>query len=163
MVTPALFQRFPDAKALAGADQEELQEIIKSTGFFRNKAKNLIGAARKLTQEFDGVVPQSMTDLLELPGVARKTANVVLGNAYGIPSGVVVDTHVSRLSGRLGLTEERDPKKIETDLMEIVPEDEWIDFSHRLIQHGRRVCVARKPRCGDCFLADLCPYYQNSR
>ncbi len=163
MVTPALFQRFPDAKALAGADQEELQEIIKSTGFFRNKAKNLIGAARKLTQEFDGVVPQSMTDLLELPGVARKTANVVLGNAYGIPSGVVVDTHVSRLSGRLGLTEERDPKKIETDLMEIVPEDEWIDFSHRLIQHGRRVCVARKPRCGDCFLADLCPYYQNFR
>ena len=163
MVTPALFQRFPDAKALAGADQEELQEIIKSTGFFRNKAKNLIGAARKLTQEFDGVVPQSMTDLLELPGVARKTANVVLGNAYGIPSGVVVDTHVSRLSGRLGLTEERDPKKIETDLMEIVPEDEWIDFSHRLIQHGRRVCVARKPRCGDCFLADLCPYYQNPR
>ena len=163
MVTPALFQRFPDSKALAGADQEELQEIIKSTGFFRNKAKNLIGAARKLTQEFDGVVPQSMTDLLELPGVARKTANVVLGNAYGIPSGVVVDTHVSRLSGRLGLTEERDPKKIETDLMEIVPEDEWIDFSHRLIQHGRRVCVARKPRCGDCFLADLCPYYQNSR
>ena len=163
MVTPALFQRFPDAKALAGADQEELQEIIKSTGFFRNKAKNLIGAAGKLTQEFDGVVPQSMTDLLELPGVARKTANVVLGNAYGIPSGVVVDTHVSRLSGRLGLTEERDPRKIETDLMEIVPEDEWIDFSHRLIQHGRRVCVARKPRCGDCFLADLCPYYQNSR
>ena len=104
-----------------------------------------------------------MTDLLELPGVARKTANVVLGNAYGISSGVVVDTHVSRLSGRLGLTEEKDPKKIEIDLMEIVPEDEWIDFSHRLIQHGRRVCVARKPRCGDCFLADLCPYYQNSR
>ena len=163
MVTPALFQRFPDAEALAGADQEELQEIIKSTGFYRNKAKNLIGAAGKLTQEFDGVVPQSMTDLLKLPGVARKTANVVLGTAYGIPSGVVVDTHVSRLSGRLGLTEERDPKKIETDLMEIVPEDEWIVFSHRLIQHGRRVCVARKPRCGDCFLADLCPYYQNSR
>ena len=163
MVTPALFQRFPDAEALAGADQEELQEIIKSTGFYRNKAKNLIGAAGKLTQEFEGIVPQSMTDLLKLPGVARKTANVVLGTAYGIPSGVVVDTHVSRLSGRLGLTEQRDPKKIETDLMEIVPEDEWIDFSHRLIQHGRRVCVARKPRCGDCFLADLCPYYQNSR
>ena len=163
MVTPALFQRFPDAEALAGAAQKELQEIIKSTGFYRNKAKNLIGAAGKLTQEFEGIVPQSMTDLLKLPGVARKTANVVLGTAYGIPSGVVVDTHVSRLSGRLGLTEERDPKKIETDLMEIVPEDEWIDFSHRLIQHGRRVCVARKPRCGDCFLADLCPYYQNSR
>ncbi len=163
MVTPALFQRFPDAEALAGADQEELQEIIKSTGFYRNKAKNLIGAAGKLTREFDGAVPQSMTDLLKFPGVARKTANVVLGTAYGIPSGVVVDTHVSRLSGRLGLTEERDPKKIETDLMEIVPEDEWIVFSHRLIQHGRRVCVARKPRCGDCFLADLCPYYQNSR
>ena len=163
MVTPALFERYPDAEALAGADQEELQEIIKSTGFYRNKAKNLIGAAAKLTQEFDGVVPRSMTDLLELPGVARKTANVVLGNAYGISSGVVVDTHVSRLSGRLGLTEEKDPKKIEIDLMEIVPEDEWIDFSHRLIQHGRRVCVARKPRCGDCFLVDLCPYYQNSR
>ena len=163
MVTPALFQRFPDAKALAGADQEELQELIRSTGFYRNKAKNLIGAAGKLTQDFDGVVPQSMTDLLKLPGVARKTANVVLGTAYGIASGVVVDTHVSRLSGRLGLTEERDPKKIETDLMGIVPEDEWIDFSHRLIQHGRRLCVARKPRCGDCFLADLCPYYQNSR
>ena len=163
MVTPALFQRFPDAKALAGAHPEELQELIRSTGFYRNKAKSLIGAAEKLTQEFDGVVPQSMTDLLKLPGVARKTANVVLGTAYGISSGVVVDTHVSRLSGRLGLTEERDPKKIETDLMEIVPEDEWINFSHRLIQHGRRVCVARKPRCGDCFLADLCPYYQDSR
>ncbi len=163
MVTPALFQRFPDAKALAGADQEELQELIRSTGFFRNKAKNLIGAARKLARDFDGVVPRSMTDLLELPGVARKTANVVLGNAYGIASGVVVDTHVSRLSGRLGLTEEKDPKKIETDLMEIVPEDEWIDFSHRLIQHGRRLCVARKPRCGECFLADLCPHFQNSR
>ncbi len=163
MVTPALFERFPDAKALAAADQEELQELIRSTGFYRNKAKSLIGAAGKLTQEFDGVVPQSMPDLLTLPGVARKTANVVLGTAYGIASGVLVDTHVSRLSGRLGLTEERDPKKIEIDLMKIVPEDEWINFSHRLIQHGRRVCVARKPRCGDCFLADLCPYYQDSR
>ncbi len=163
MVTPALFERFPDAKALAGADQEELRQLIRSTGFYRNKAKSLIGAAGKLTQEFDGVVPQSMPDLLTLPGVARKTANVVLGTAYGISSGVVVDTHVSRLSGRLGLTEERDPKKIEIDLMKIVPEDEWINFSHRLIQHGRRVCVARKPRCGDCFLADLCPYYQDSR
>ena len=158
MVTPALFEMFPDPKTLAGADQEELQEIIRSTGFYRNKAKNLIGAATKLTCDHDGVVPPSMTELLELPGVARKTANVVLGTAFG----VVVDTHVSRLSRRLGLTEEKDPVKIEKDLMEILPEDEWIDFSHRLIQHGRRVCVARKPRCGDCFLADLCPYYQSS-
>jgi endonuclease-3 len=155
MVTPTLFARWPDARALAGADQGELERVIHSTGFFRNKAKNLLGMARALVERHDGQVPQSMDELLALPGVARKTANVVLGTAYGIASGVVVDTHVIRLSNLLGLTRHQDPIKIERDLAELVPSTEWIDFSHRLIWHGRRVCIANRPRCNECPLP--CP------
>lgn len=157
MVTPALFRRYPDAHAMAEADPDELQEIIRSTGFFRNKSKSLQGSARRLVDEFDGEVPSNMPDLLKLPGVARKTANVVLGTAYGIASGVVVDTHVGRLSRRLGLTHQKTPVKVEKDLMEMIPRDEWINFAHRLIHHGRRVCQARRPRCEECAFADLCP------
>ncbi len=157
MVTPALFARWPDAHALAQAEPAELEEVIRSTGFYRNKAKNLLGMARVLVEKHGGQVPRTMEELLELPGVARKTANVVLGTAYGIPSGVVVDTHVARLSGRLGLTKEKDPVKIERDLMKELPRAEWIDFSHRLIWHGRRVCDARRPRCVDCLLLPVCP------
>lgn len=157
MVTPALFRRYPDAQAMAEADLDELQEIIRSTGFFRNKSKNLHGSARRLVDEFDGEVPSNMPDLLKLPGVARKTANVVLGTAYGIASGVVVDTHVGRLSRRLGLSRQKTPEKVEKDLMGMIPRDEWINFAHRLIHHGRRVCQARRPRCEECAFADLCP------
>ena len=157
MVTPALFRRYPDAHAMARADLDELQELIRSTGFFRNKSKSLQGAATKLVDEFDGEVPSNMPDLLKLPGVARKTANVVLGTAYGIASGVVVDTHVGRLSRRLGLTHQKSPVKVEKDLMDLVPRDEWINFAHRLIHHGRRVCQSRRPRCEECAFADLCP------
>lgn len=157
MVTPALFRRYPDAHAMAEADLDELQEIIRSTGFFRNKSKSLQGSARRLVDEFDGEVPANMRDLLKLPGVARKTANVVLGTAYGIASGVVVDTHVGRLSRRLGLTHQKTPVKVEKDLMEMISRDEWINFAHRLIHHGRRVCQARRPRCEECAFADLCP------
>ncbi len=157
MVTPALFRRYPDARAMAEADLDELQEIIRSTGFFRNKSKSLHGSATKLVDEFDGEVPSNMRDLLKLPGVARKTANVVLGTAYGIASGVVVDTHVGRLSRRLGLTHQKTPVKVEKDLMDMIPRDEWINFAHRLIHHGRRVCQARRPRCEECAFADLCP------
>lgn len=157
MVTPALFRRYPDAHAMAQADLDELQELIRSTGFFRNKSKSLQGSARRLVDEFDGEVPSNMPDLLKLPGVARKTANVVLGTAYGIASGVVVDTHVGRLSRRLGLTHQKSPVKVEKDLMDMIPRDEWINFAHRLIHHGRRVCQSRKPRCEECAFADLCP------
>ncbi len=155
MVTPELFRRWPDAAALAGADQSELEQVIHSTGFFRNKAKNLLGMARRLVEHHDGEVPQTMVELLALPGVARKTANVVLGTAFGIPSGVVVDTHVMRLSNLLGLTQHKDPVKIEQDLQRILPREEWINFSHRLIWHGRRVCIANRPKCGSCPLP--CP------
>ncbi len=157
MVTPALFRRFPDPYALAQAELDELQELIRSTGFFRNKARSLQGSARRLVDEFDGEVPSNMPDLLKLPGVARKTANVVLGTAYGIASGVVVDTHVGRLSRRLGLTHQKTPEKVEKDLMGMIPREEWINFAHRLIHHGRRVCQSRSPRCGECAFADLCP------
>ena len=157
MVTPALFRRYPDAHAMAQADLDELQELIRSTGFFRNKSKSLQGSARRLVDEFDGEVPSNMPDLLKLPGVARKTANVVLGTAYGIASGVVVDTHVGRLSRRLGLTRQKTPVKVEKDLMDMVPRDEWINFAHRLIHHGRRVCQSRRPRCEECVFVDLCP------
>ena len=157
MVTPALFRRFPDPHALAQAELDELQEIIRSTGFFRNKARSLQGSGRRLVDEFDGEVPSNMPDLLKLPGVARKTANVVLGTAYGIASGVVVDTHVGRLSRRLGLTHQKTPVKVEKDLMGMIPREEWINFAHRLIHHGRRVCQSRRPRCGECAFADLCP------
>ena len=157
MVTPALFRRYPDPHALAQADLDEIQGLIRSTGFFRNKARSLNGSAKRLVGEFDGEVPSNMPDLLKLPGVARKTANVVLGTAYGIASGVVVDTHVGRLSRRLGLTHEKTPVKVEKDLMGMIPREEWINFAHRLIHHGRRVCQSRKPRCGECVFADLCP------
>ena len=156
-VTPALFVRFPDPAGLASAEQEELERLIHSTGFFRTKAKNLKAMAQKVVSEHGGEIPPDLDALTTLPGVGRKTANVVLGNAFDIASGVVVDTHVKRLSYRLGLTESRDPKLIERDLIRLVPERHWVDFSHRLIDHGRKVCVARKPRCSVCQLATICP------
>ena len=157
MVTPALFARFPDAPSLAAADREELESLIRSTGFYRNKAKNIQGACRKIVLEFEGEVPQTMEELLTLPGVARKTANVVLAHAFGINAGVTVDTHVKRLSGRLGLTQHNDPIRIERDLMQLLPQVEWENFSISLIYHGREICKARKPNCGDCQLSALCP------
>lgn len=157
MVTPTLFSRYPDAASLAAARQEDVEDIIRSTGFFRNKARNLIAMAGALVDRHEGRVPASMDDLVRLPGVGRKTANVVLGNACGINEGVVVDTHVQRLAARLGLTTETDPEKIERVLMDLFPQDRWTLLSHLLIWHGRRVCEARKPRCGDCALATICP------
>jgi len=157
MVTPGLFARFPTPAAMAKAAPAVLEEIIRSTGFFRNKAKNLIGAARALVEKWNGEVPRSMPALLELPGVARKTANVVLGTAFGIAEGVVVDTHVIRLSQRLGLTRATAAEPIEHDLMAIVPRPRWILFSHQIIWHGRRVCRARKPDCDGCALVPHCP------
>ena len=156
-MTPALFARFPDARALAAAPLAELEELVRSTGFFRNKARNLLGMAQAVVADHDGRIPETMDELTRLPGVGRKTANVVLGNAFGRNEGIVVDTHVQRLSGRLGLTREEDPVKIERDLLPLVPRAEWTLWSHLLILHGRRICNARKPRCGDCVLADLCP------
>jgi endonuclease-3 len=156
-VTPGLFARFPTPAALASAPVPALEDLIRSTGFFRNKAKNLLGAARLLSEKWAGEVPRSMAELLELPGVARKTANVVLGTGFGIASGVVVDTHVIRLAGRLALSRESAPEKIERDLMIIIPRARWIRFSHQLIWHGRRVCQARKPDCDRCPLAPHCP------
>lgn len=156
-VTPALFQRFPDAKAFAGADLLELEALIRSTGFYHNKAKNIQGACQRIVQNYGGEVPKRMEQLLELPGVARKTANVVLAHAYGINAGVTVDTHVKRLSQRLGLSEHTDPVKIERDLMALLPIEDWENWSIRLIYHGRAVCMARKPACDRCDLAELCP------
>ncbi len=157
MVTPILFARYPDARALAAADQTELEEIIKSTGFFRNKTKSLLGMSAAIVERHDGEVPRRMAELVLLPGVGRKTANVVLGNALGSSEGVVVDTHVGRLSVRLGLTNETDPVKVEQALMKLYPRDDWVQLSHLLIFHGRRVCVARLPRCASCVLNDICP------
>ena len=157
MVTPALFKKYPDAKALSAATQEDVEDLIRSTGFFRNKAKNLIAAAKSLVQKHAGEVPKDLETLTHLPGVGRKTANVVLGNAYGIEAGIVVDTHVARLSKRLGLTKHTDPVKIERDLMKVVPQDAWTLWSHLLIWHGRRRCSARKPDCIECELRTLCP------
>jgi len=156
LVTPALFKAFPTPKAMAAASLPEIEELIRTTGFFRNKAKSIQGAARIVTEEFGGKIPKTMEEILRLPGVARKTANVVLGSWYGIAFGVVVDTHVMRLTRRLELTKETKPEKIERDLMKIIPEDQWINFSHELIHHGRQVCIARKPRCIDCTLEKLC-------
>jgi endonuclease-3 len=156
-VTPALFARFPDAAAFAAADPSELERLIHSTGFYRNKAKHIREACKKIVEKHAGQVPRTMKELIALPGVARKTANVVLGTAYGIPSGVVVDTHIGRLAGRLGMSAQRDPKKIEADLMQLWPQERWILAGHRLIWHGRRVCGARKPRCAECTLVPLCP------
>jgi endonuclease-3 len=157
MVTPSLFARYPTARELAEAEQEDVEEMIRSTGFFRSKAKNLIGMARALVERHGGEVPRSMDELTALPGVGRKTANVILGNAFEMNEGVVVDTHVARLSHRLGLVTGDDPVKIERKLMKLLPRERWTMLSHLLIEHGRQVCDARKPRCGECVLADTCP------
>jgi endonuclease III len=156
LVTPALLKAFPTPKAMAAASLPELEELIRTTGFFRNKAKSIKGAARVVVEEFGGRVPQTMEEILRLPGVARKTGNVVLGSWYGIAVGVVVDTHVMRLSRRLELTKETSPEKVERDLMKIIPQDRWIAFSHELIHHGRQICLARKPKCVDCTLEKIC-------
>ncbi|RMG51948.1 MAG: endonuclease III [Acidobacteria bacterium] len=160
MVTAELFKKYRTAEDYARVPLAELERDIKPTGFYHNKARSIQAAARKLVEEFGGRVPQSMEELLTLPGVARKTANVVLGNAFGIASGIVVDTHVLRLSQRLGLTQHTDRDKVEQDLMAIIPKREWITFPHRLIEHGRRICKARKPLCPECVLADLCPSWK---
>jgi len=156
MVTEKLFKKYPSPEAFAYANPAELEQDIRPTGFFRNKTKSIIGASKKIVEEFHGEVPQTMEELLTLPGAARKTANVVLGTAYGVAVGVVVDTHVMRLSQRLDLTKHDEPKKIEQDLMAVIPQDRWILFSHQLIWHGRRVCVARKPKCIECNIEKLC-------
>ncbi|WP_448851991.1 endonuclease III [Corynebacterium sp. 335C] len=158
MVTPELFRRWPDAPSLAGADVTELEEVIRSTGFYRAKANNLIGFATGVTQDHGGEVPGRLEDLVKLPGVGRKTANVVLGNAFGVP-GLTVDTHFGRLVRRLGLTEETDPVKVEREMMDVIERPEWTWFSHRLIFHGRRICHSRRAACGACFLAFDCPSY----
>jgi endonuclease-3 len=155
-VTRTLYKKYTSPEAFAHANPSELEQDIRPTGFFRNKTKSIVGASQKILDEFHGKVPQSMDELLTLPGVARKTANVVLGTAFGIASGVVVDTHVQRLAGRLDLTRNTDPKNIEQDLMKVIPKEKWILFSHQLIWHGRRVCVARKPRCLECNLESIC-------
>ena len=155
-VTQTLYKKYPNAEAFAHANPSELEQEIRPTGFFRNKTKSIMGASKGIIENFGGQVPRTMEEILTLPGVARKTANVVLGTAYGIASGIVVDTHVIRLSRRLALTKHEDPKKIEEDLMRVIPKEKWIRFSHQLILHGRRVCVARKPRCIDCNLESLC-------
>jgi len=157
MVTPELFRAFPTAHDLAAAEPERLEEMIRSTGFFRNKTKSLIGMSAAVTELHGGEVPRTMAELVLLPGVGRKTANVVLGNAFGTNEGVVVDTHVGRLVVRLGLTNETDPVKVEQILMRLIPRDDWTLISHLLIFHGRRVCIARAPRCGECVLNDICP------
>lgn len=156
LVTPELFRKFPTPKAMAQASLPALEAEIRSTGFYHNKAKSISGAAKQLTEKFGGKVPKTMAELLTLPGVARKTGNVVLGVAFGLAEGVVVDTHVLRVSRRLSLTESDDPKKVEQELMRIVPRDHWIQFSHELIYHGRQVCIARKPRCVECTVETLC-------
>jgi len=155
-VTQTLYKKYPGPEAFAHANPSELQQEIRPTGFFRNKTKSIMGASEGILEKFNGQVPRTMEEILTLPGVARKTGNVVLGTAYGIASGVVVDTHVIRLSRRLDLTKHEEPKKIELDLMRVIPKDRWIKFSHQLIWHGRRVCIARKPRCIDCNLESIC-------
>jgi endonuclease-3 len=158
MVTPVLFARYRTAQDYADANPEELEEIIKSTGFYRNKAKSLIGMGRALAERHGGEVPRTMDELIKVPGAGRKTANVVLGNAYGVDEGVVVDTHVKRITHRLGLTRHVDPLRIEQDLMAIVPREHWTLFPHLMIHHGRAICQARKPRCEVCPINDLCPF-----
>jgi endonuclease-3 len=162
-VTAELFRKYRGPADYLEVEQEELERDIHSTGFFRNKARNIRGACQRILDEFGGRVPDNMDDLLTLPGVARKTANVVLGTAYGKATGVVVDTHVGRLARRLGLTEHEDPDKVERDLMAAIPRRDWIAFAHMLIWHGRQVCHARAPRCDGCFLADICPHGMAAR
>ena len=156
MVTPILFKKYPTIQDFAALKPEELEDDIRSTGFYRNKSKSLVGAAQKIVNDFGGQVPKTMDELLSIPGVARKTANVVLGSWYGIADGVVVDTHVLRISRRLELTKNVDPPKIEQDLMKVIPRNKWIDFSHQIIHHGRAICIARKPKCAECPLENLC-------
>lgn len=156
LVTPVLFAKYPDAQALARADQTDVENIIRTTGFYRNKAKSIIGMAKALVEKHGGEVPRTLAELITIPGAARKTANVVLGAAYGLAEGVVVDTHVQRLSQLIGLTKHDDVKDIEQDLMKLIPKDHWVDFSHYLILHGRRVCFARKPQCDACPINTLC-------
>ena len=156
IVTPALFKAFPNPKAMASASLPELEELIRTTGFFRNKAKSIKGASQAVVELFGNKVPQTMDEMLKLPGVARKTANVVLGSWYGIAVGVVVDTHVLRLSKRLELTKNDKPEKVEQDLVKIIPQDHWIQFSHELIHHGRQICIARNPKCAHCPLEAIC-------
>jgi endonuclease-3 len=156
LVTPELFRKFPTPKAMAEASLPAIEAEIRSTGFYHNKAKSISGAAKRLVEHFNSKIPKTMAEMLTLPGAARKTANVVLGVAFGLAEGVVVDTHVLRLSNRLSLTTSTDPKKVEQELMQIIPQDHWIQFSHELIHHGRQICIARKPRCADCTLETLC-------
>ena len=156
-ITPALFRKYPTASDFAHADPKTLEEEIRPTGFFRNKTKSIINASKKIVTEFGGEVPDSMESLITLPGVARKTANIVLSSAYNKAEGIAVDTHVKRLSQRLGLTEKKDPEKIERDLMALVPKKDWLDFNYMLVNHGRKVCQARKPKCPECILKQLCP------
>jgi endonuclease-3 len=156
MVTPALFARYPNARAFAEANSSELETAIQSTGFFRNKARNIIACCRQIQEKYGGQVPNTMEDLVQLPGVGRKTANVILGTAFNVP-GITVDTHVLRLSHRMGLSKKTDAEKVEQDLMVVIPKKEWTMFSHRMIFHGRQVCFARKPNCTECILAEVCP------
>lgn len=161
LVTPSLFRKFPDVKAFAEANQQEMEEAIKSTGFYHNKARNLIACAQKLLSDFAGIVPQTMEELLSLPGVGRKTANLLLGDAFGKPA-IVVDTHAKRITNRLGLTKNTDPTKIEMDLKKLVPPELGSDFCHRLVYHGRKLCMARGPKCGLCGLTEVCDYYKKN-
>jgi len=156
-ITPSLFRKYQTPADFASAEQKELEEEIRSTGFFRNKAKNIINASKKIVEDFKGKVPDEMEDLITLPGVARKTANIVLSSAFKKAQGIAVDTHVSRLSQRLGLSMEKDPNKIERDLMRLVPREDWIDFNYMLVNHGRKICPARKPLCPQCEMKHLCP------
>jgi endonuclease-3 len=156
-VTPVLFGRFPGPEDLAGADPAEVEEIVRPTGFFRNKTRSIMGAARMIVTEYDGEVPDTMAGLIGLPGVARKTANIVISNAFGKVEGIAVDTHVFRLAHRFGLSDEKDPDKVERDLMAIFPRDEWFHVNYRFIDHGRAICTAKRPACGICTLNDVCP------
>jgi endonuclease-3 len=163
IVTKSLFRKYPDPQSFANASQVEMERDVKQTGFFRNKAKAVIAASKAIMEKHGGEVPQTMEELTALPGVGRKTANVVLGNAFKKNVGIVVDTHVARVSGRLGLTANSDPEKIEQDLMKLIPQKEWTVFSHRLIHHGRQICIARKPKCSECRLNELCPSAEEPR
>ncbi|OYW19971.1 MAG: endonuclease III [Planctomycetales bacterium 12-60-4] len=156
MVTPDLFKKYPSAAALASADIEDVESMIRSTGFYHAKATNLIGMAKALTVRYGGKIPTTLEELVELPGVGRKTANVLLGTAFGIASGIVVDTHVKRITQLLGLTKSKTPEQIERDLMGLLPPEEWVNFAHRLIHHGRRICIARRPKCTECLLLADC-------
>ena len=163
IVTKSLFRKYPDPASFARAGQVEMEKDVRQTGFFRNKAKAVISASRAILEKHGGQVPKTMDELTALPGVGRKTANVVLSNAFKLPVGVVVDTHVARVSGRLGFTAQADPVKIEEDLMRLIPKKEWTSYAHRVIEHGRTICIARKPKCAECRLNELCPSAEEPR